>query len=195
MITSLLPPSQGRLLPSTKSSSRSPSRWEILLANLKVSTISWPLLILPNPDVPGWTGSPEPPWGSRADDPQPSPFLETGCCWWYVRVYSFHVPLLPSACLWKRKKERGGGENGYLHTKLAHIEASYQAWAGRYPALVPTPMPQTPRVYPVHLLLQSSAPHSGWQPGGQSAQHGRLNVLALWPLDNSLAQRLEIKGQ
>lgn len=74
-------------------------------------------------------------------------------------------------------------------------EAGYQVQAGRSPALVTTPVPSDPKDRPIHLLLWSPAPHPGWQPGGQTAQHGRLSVLALGPADNPLAQRLEIKGQ
>lgn len=87
----------------------------ILLANLKVSAVSLPLPTLPHVDVPSWTSSPEPPWGNRTAGPQPGLLLQT-CCGPCVRAGPSHVPLLPSACLWKRKKERGRGENGCQYT-------------------------------------------------------------------------------
>lgn len=49
--------------------------------------------------------------------------------------------------------------------------------------------------HPTHLLLGSSVPHPGWQPGGQKTQHARLGVLALESPDNPLAQCPGIKGQ
>lgn len=42
--------------------------------------------------------------------------------WPCVIAGPFHVPLLPSACLWKRKKERGRGESGCQHMRIAHID-------------------------------------------------------------------------
>lgn len=174
MILSLLPPPQGRLLSFNKVlfkvSFRVPGTPGILLANLKVSAVSWPLPASPHPIQMALAelaprNRPEGAGSRVKQQPTPGRRADGRLC---VRTGTFRVPLLPSACLRKRKEERTGKWMKAHRDSPHEREAGYQARLGT-PSLganTSAPDPHGPRCSPASPKSCSTSWLAAWRADG-----------------------------